>query len=94
MRNTARLGLQDLDAALLQIPIVGAFYEIFLRAETYYGEDTRLMYVTIVDAIVRARIEEAAKTKGVEQVEYIDATPPSHPGILRMVADLLRLGWR
>lgn len=94
MRNTARLGLQDLDAALLQIPIVGAFYELYVRKETYYREDTRLMYITIVDAIVRARIEEAAKTRGVEHVEYVDATPPSHPGVLRMIADLLLLGWR
>ncbi len=94
MRNTVRLGFQDLDAALLQIPIVGAFYEIFLRADTYYRDDTRLMYITIVDAIVRAKIEEYTKAQGVDQVTYMDAEPRSHPGILRMIGDLLRFGLR
>ena len=92
MHNAVRLGLQDLDAALLQIPVVGAFYEVFARAETYYREDTRIAYCDIVDSIVRAKVEEFISAGGVQQVEFKDATPPSHPGILKMIADLLRLG--
>jgi hypothetical protein len=92
MRSTVRLGFQDLDAALLQIPIIGAFYEIFLRRnDTYYRQDTRLAYMDIVDFLVRAKIDEVTKAKGVELVQYVDATPPSHPSVLRMIADLLRL---
>ena len=89
MRNTVSLGMQDVDAALLQIPVVGAFYERFLRVETYYREDTRLAYIDIVDKIVRARIEELGKA-GKRLVEYRDATPPSHPAVLSMISDLLR----
>lgn len=93
MRNTVRLGFQDLDAALLQIPIVGAFYEIFLRKnDTYYRQDTRLAYTSIVKSVIVAQTEEAAKAKGVDLVQFQDATPPSHPGILSMIADLLRMG--
>ena len=91
MGNTVRLGFQDLDAALLQIPVVGAFYEVIFRKETYYREDTRLAYMDIVDKIIRAKIEEVTAAKGVQLLEYKDATPPSHPAILSMIADLLRM---
>jgi hypothetical protein len=94
MRQSAALGLGDLDAAILPIPVMGAFYERFVRKETYYREDTRLAYIYIVDAIVREKIAEVTAAKGVKMVEYRDATPPSHPAILQMVGDLLRLGTR
>ena len=92
MRNTTALGMQDLDAALLQIPVVGAFYERFLRKETYYREDTRLAYIDIVDKIVRLRIDEVSAAGHVKLVEYRDATPPSHPAVMSMIGDLLRIG--
>ena len=90
MRNTVALGMEDLDAALLQIPVIGAFYERFMRAETYYREDTRNAYVEIVDTLVKARVEELGKA-GDRLVKYLDATPPSHPAILSMIGDLLRI---
>jgi hypothetical protein len=93
MRNTVSLGMQDLDAALLQVPIVGAFYQRFLRKDdTYYRQDTRLAYRDIVDDIIRARINEVGAAGGVKLVEFKDATPPSHPGMLSMIAGILRLG--
>ena len=91
MRNTTTLGMEDLDAALLQIPVVGAFYERFLRKETYYREDTRLAYIDIVDKIVRGRIDEVSAAGKVKLVEYRDATPPSHPAVMSMIGNLLRI---
>ena len=91
MRNLVRVGLHDLDAALIQAPIIGAFYELFLRRETYFRTDTRLAYVEIVDKIVRAHVDGVAAAKGVELVEYKDATPPSHPRVMQMISDLLRM---
>ena len=91
MRNLVRVGLHDLDAALIRAPIIGAFYELFLRKETYYRTDTRLAYIEIVDKIVRAHVDEIAVAKGVQLVEYKDATPPSHPRVMQMIGDLLRL---
>jgi hypothetical protein len=93
MRNTVKLGLQDIDAALLQIPIVGAFYEIFLRRESYYREDTRLAYMDIVDKIVRARIEEVTGAKGIKLLEYKHVIPPWHATLLGIFNSLLRIGW-
>jgi hypothetical protein len=39
MRNTVALGMCDIDAALLQIPVVGEPCEAFSRKETYYWEN-------------------------------------------------------
>ena len=92
MRNTVSLGFQDLDTALLQMPIVGAFYERLFRKETHYRRDTRNAYVRIVREAIIKKIEDATKAGGIALVEYQDATPPSHPAILKMVGDLLRMG--
>lgn len=92
MRNTVTLGLQDIDAALLQIPIVGAFYETFLRKDSYFREDTRLAYVEIVRSVIMANVAAATGEEGVRLEDFLDAKPPSHPALLSMVADLLRMG--
>jgi hypothetical protein len=92
MRNSVKLGLQDIDAAVLQIPVVGAFYEVFVRKDSYYREDTRLAYTDIVDRIVREKIDEVTGEKGVKLLDYKDATPPSHPAVLSMIGGLLRMG--
>ena len=90
MRNAVVMGLTDLDASLIQVPVVGALYETFIRKETYYREDTRNAYCDIVEKVVKARIEElGAAVK--KLVEYKEATPPSHPAVLSMVANMLRL---
>jgi hypothetical protein len=62
-----------------------------VRKETYFREDTRNAYCTLVNAIVRGEIEKVTKDKGVELLNYVDATPPSHPAILGMIGDLLRM---
>lgn len=40
-----------LDDAFMQLPLIGALYEAFFRRETYYREDTRLMYLDIVGRV-------------------------------------------
>jgi len=68
-------GFDDLDAALLQIPVIGSFYEVLFRKETYYRQDTRAAYMNIVNHIVRARIIEIAEAHGVDKIEFIEAVP-------------------
>lgn len=92
MRNTVSLGLQDIDAALLQIPIVGAFYEEFLRKDSYFREDTRFAYIEIVRSVIIANVATATGADGIRLEDFLDAKPPSHPALLSMVADLLRMG--
>jgi hypothetical protein len=68
MRNAVRLGLKDLDATLLRTPIIGPLYEIVFRKETYYREDTRLMYLSVVDYITKALVDEVTAAKGIKLV--------------------------
>ena len=70
LNNALALGLHDLDAVLLRIPVLGACYEAFLRKESYYREHTRLMYCDLVEKIVKARIEEVTAAKGVKLVDF------------------------
>jgi hypothetical protein len=92
MRNTVALGMQDVDAALLQIPVIGGFYEVFIRKPTYYREDTRHAYINIVNSIVRSRINELGEAIK-RPVVYNEAPPePKHPGILRIFSELLGIG--
>jgi len=69
MRNAVQFGLKDLDASLLKTPIIGPIYEIFFRKETYYREDTRLMYLSIVDFITKALVDEVTAAKGIKLVK-------------------------
>lgn len=64
--NVSAMGLNDLDAMLIKSPIVGAIYERWFRKETYYRQDTRIMYCDTVDGIVRAIVEEIAAAKGIK----------------------------
>jgi hypothetical protein len=73
LRNLVSLGLADLDATLLKLPLFGQVYERFFRKETYYREDTRLMYLTVVEGVVKKLVEQETAAKGVKlltQYEY------------------------
>lgn len=60
-------GLDDL---LLRMPVIGALYESLFRAESYYRDDTRRMYVTVVDCLVREKVREFAAAGGVNEVQF------------------------
>jgi hypothetical protein len=75
MRNALALGLRDLDASLLKTPVIGAIYEVLFRKETYYREDTRLMYLSTVNAITEILVDEVTAAKGVKIVKRYDRAP-------------------
>src|SRR5437899_2050500 len=52
-RKTIALNLADLDAALLKTPVIGPIDERWFRLDTYYRQDTRLMYLELVPKLVR-----------------------------------------
>lgn len=81
-QNLSSMNLQDADASLLQVPVIGHFYGVFLRKETYYREDTRIMYVDIVDRIVKQKVEEFTAAQGVNQVLFTDAPSAPKSGVL------------
>lgn len=74
-RNAISLGMKDLDASLLKTPVIGPLYEIFLRKETYYREDTRLMYLTTVREINQKLVEEATAAKGIKLLKRYERKP-------------------
>jgi hypothetical protein len=75
LRNAVAMGLRDLDGALIKSPIVGAIYERFLRRDTYYREDTRLMYCDLVDQVVKKRVEEVTGAGGIKLIRFNDFNP-------------------
>lgn len=75
LRNAVSLGLADLDAWLLQQPLFGPLYERFVRKETYYRQDTRLMYLTVVEGVVKKLVEEETAAKGVKLLTCYEHAP-------------------
>lgn len=75
MRNAVSLGLKDLDATLVKSPIIGPIYERWFRKETYYREDTRIMYHDAVDAVVKAKVEEVTGAKGIKLIRFNEHSP-------------------
>ena len=75
LRNSVSIGLHDLDATLIKSPIFGPIYENWFREETYFRHDTRLMYCDTVNAVVKAKVEEATGAKGIKLVRFMEHSP-------------------
>ena len=72
------MGLPDLDTALIRTPVIGPIYEAWIRKETYYRVDTRLMYLMTIPAIVKALADETVSAKGVKLVQQFERAPILH----------------
>jgi hypothetical protein len=75
MRNALAMGLKDLDASLIKTPVIGPIYEAWFRKETYYRQDTRLMYCDTVNAVVKAIVEDTTGAKGIKLIRYMENCP-------------------
>lgn len=85
--NVKAMGLYTLDGLLLKIPVLGAFYEIFLRADTYYREDTRTMYLDYVNEVIQTKVRDVAGAQEMEHVEFkYDPVPPKR-NLFDFIAD-------
>jgi hypothetical protein len=69
------MGLKDLDASLIKTPVIGPIYEAWFRKETYYRQDTRLMYCDTVNAVVKAKVEETTGAKGIKLIKFNEYSP-------------------
>jgi hypothetical protein len=74
LRNAVAMGLGDLDAFLLKCPL-GSTYQLWFRKETYYRQDTRLMYHDSVNDIVKAKVETVTCAKGVKLLNFSECDP-------------------
>ena len=74
-RNTVALGLSDLDTTLLKTPAIGPIYERWFRKDTYYRQDTRLVYLETVPKLIKELAETVTAANGVTLVICILAKP-------------------
>lgn len=74
-RNAIAMKLADLDAALLKIPVVSPIYEKWFRVDSYYRQDTRMVYLDLVPKLVQMLAEEVTAAKGVKLVRQYQRAP-------------------
>jgi hypothetical protein len=75
LRNAVSIGLGDLDAWLIKQPSLGGLYEILFRKQTYYREDTRVMYMETVPVVVKRIYEELTAAKGTKLTRNEEQAP-------------------
>jgi len=75
LRNAATSTFADMDALLLRIPVVSTIYEDWFRAETYWREDTRIVYLQRIPALIKELAEEITAAKGVKLVQQYQCAP-------------------
>lgn len=75
MRNAIGMGLRDLDDTLLKMPALGPIYERYLRKDTYYRQDLRIAYGSIVSGIVKGEVEAVTAAKGVKLIREYSYSP-------------------
>ena len=69
LRNASEGAFSDLDAILLNIPVVSTIYEDWFRQETYYREDTRALYLEILPSMIKELVEQTCAAKGVKLIK-------------------------
>jgi hypothetical protein len=72
LRNAAK---SDLDTLLLKIPVVATIYEDWFRADTYYRQDTRLIYLKQIPEFIREIAEDITATKGARLEQQYQLPP-------------------
>jgi hypothetical protein len=67
-RNVLTLRLQNVDALLLEIPVVSQIYQMYFRKETYYRIDMRSMYLETIPKVVWELVDDVTGAKGIKLV--------------------------
>lgn len=85
LRNALTLGFEDFDAWLLAVPVFGRVYEILLRRETFFRQDTRFMYAEMLERVIQDKIREVTAAEGIERVDFMEAKPNIPSALSRLV---------
>lgn len=64
MKSAVGTGIRDLDQTLIDTPCLGRIYQRWFRSQTFFRDDTRSVYTTLVSGIVKAKVEEVIAAKG------------------------------
>lgn len=71
-RNLVDMGWNWIDDLLLGLPVVGTFYELYLRPGAYFRDDTRALFLNLADTIVDRQINAFTTERGVKLGEFKD----------------------
>ena len=75
LRNLNQAGLSRVDAVLVQLPGIGVLYEAWFRRDTYFQEDTRVVFLALVNSLVKEAVETTSAAKGLELAHYHEHEP-------------------
>lgn len=65
-----------LDGLLMRTPVIGPIYETwFRRSTTYFQHDTRVVFLKLMDDLVKARVDEETSAKGVTLLSCFEHQP-------------------
>lgn len=70
--RTNPMGIED---TILEIPVVGPFYEHLFRPVTYYKIDTALMFQSAVHSVVMEVIDAITKAQGLRTLSEAERKP-------------------
>jgi hypothetical protein len=71
----AREGTWNIEDTILDVPVIGALYDLLFRPATYYKQDTALMFQETVRLAVLEVIDELGKTKGLRALTELERKP-------------------
>jgi hypothetical protein len=74
-RNVNSMGISNIDSLLLKTPALGPIYERWFRADTYYRQDARLVYMEAVSKVFKELAEEVVASKGLKLVKQFERAP-------------------
>ena len=77
----AKAGKFEAEAAVLETPGVSWVYRVVFAPQTYYRQDTAVMFVTAVEGAVRSCIAQTTSRKGLRSLE-----PPRNEQVAKLAA--------
>jgi hypothetical protein len=75
LRNASASAFADVDKLLLKVPVVSTIYEDWFRADTYYRQDARIVYLQRLPALIKEMAEEITASKGAKLVQQYEHAP-------------------
>jgi hypothetical protein len=76
MWNSLRMGLTRLDGLLMRFPVIGPIYETFFRrSTTYFQHDTRMVFLKLMDDLVKEQVDEETSAKGIKLLSCFEHRP-------------------
>jgi hypothetical protein len=76
MFNALRMGMTRLDGLFMRLPVIGPIYETFFRrSTTYFQHDTRMVFLKLMDELVKEQVDEETSAKGIKLLSCFEHRP-------------------